>query len=79
MDMQLDSSRIRMERERRAWSQEHLAEVAGLSLRTIQRVETSGIRLVRNRKSLAAVLELEVTALRAPAEALAASHAWASP
>ena len=69
MDMQLDSSRIRMEREGRAWSQEHLAEVAGLSLRTIQRVETSGSASFETAKSLAAVLELEVAALRAPAEA----------
>ena len=70
MDMQLDSTRIRMERERRAWSQEHLAEVAGLSLRTIQRVETAGSASFETAKSLAAVLELEVTELRAPAETL---------
>lgn len=70
MDMQLDSHRIRIERERRAWSQEHLAEVAGLSLRTIQRVETSGSASYETAKSLAAVLVLEVSALRAPVEAL---------
>ena len=40
MDMQIDASKIRAGRERRAWSQEQLAEVSGLSLRTIQRVET---------------------------------------
>ena len=57
--MQLDSTRIRMERERRAWSQEHLAEVAGLSLRTIQRVETAGSALFETAKSLAAVLEAQ--------------------
>ncbi len=42
MDMQIDSWKIRFERERRAWSQEHLAAVSGLSLRTVQRVESSG-------------------------------------
>ena len=68
--MQLDSNRIRIERERRAWSQEHLAEVAGLSLRTIQRVETSGSASFETAKSLAAVLELEVSVLQTPAEAL---------
>jgi transcriptional regulator with XRE-family HTH domain len=65
MDMQLDPNRIRLERERRAWSQEHLAEVAGLSLRTIQRVETSGSASFETARALAAVLELDVAALKA--------------
>jgi transcriptional regulator with XRE-family HTH domain len=66
VDMQIDSNRIRTEREQRAWSQEHLAEVAGLSLRTIQRVETTGSASFESAKSLAAVFELDVAALRAP-------------
>lgn len=65
--MQLDSKRIRLERERRAWSQEHLAEVAGCSLRTIQRVESSGCASFETAKAIAAVLELELPALHAPA------------
>jgi transcriptional regulator with XRE-family HTH domain len=69
MDMQIDASKVRAERERRAWSQEQLAEVAGLSLRTVQRVETSGSASFETAKAMAAVLELEVAALRAPAEA----------
>ena len=39
MDMKLDARRIRTLREQRAWSQEHLATVAGLSTRTLQRIE----------------------------------------
>jgi transcriptional regulator with XRE-family HTH domain len=70
VDMQLNSNRIRTGRERRAWSQEHLAEVAGLSLRTIQRVETSGSASFETAKSLAAVLEVEVSTLRAPPESV---------
>ena len=66
--MQLDSSRIRIERERRAWSQEHLAEVTGLSLRTIQRVETSGSASFETARAIAAVLEFEVDSLRGPDE-----------
>jgi transcriptional regulator with XRE-family HTH domain len=64
MDMQIDPNRIRTERERRAWSQEHLAEVAGLSLRTIQRVETTGSASYETVKSIAAVLGLDVAELR---------------
>lgn len=64
MDMQVDSKRIRMERERRAWSQEQLAEVAGLSLRTVQRVESSGSASYESARAIAAVLELEVAVLR---------------
>lgn len=38
--MKIDPEIIRHLREERAWSQEHLAAVTGLSLRTIQRVES---------------------------------------
>ena len=60
MDMQWDASQIRTERERRAWSQEHLAEVSGLSVRTVQRVETSGAASFDTARALAAVLETSV-------------------
>lgn len=63
MDM-LDTSRIRSERERRAWSQEHLAEVTGLSLRTVQRVETSGTGSFETAQAIAAVFELDVAVLQ---------------
>jgi transcriptional regulator with XRE-family HTH domain len=65
--MQIDSKRIRTEREKRAWSQEHLAEVAGLALRTIQRVEASGAGSLETAKALAAVFEVDVATLRAAA------------
>lgn len=61
--MQIDASKIRAERERRAWSQEHLAEVSGLSLRTVQRVETSGAASFETARALAAVLEIPVDQL----------------
>jgi transcriptional regulator with XRE-family HTH domain len=75
MDMQIDPARIRDERERRAWSQEHLAEVAGLSLRTVQRVEGGGSGSFETVKALAAVLETDVATLRAP-EAKKARARW---
>jgi transcriptional regulator with XRE-family HTH domain len=67
MNMHVDSKRIRAERERRAWSQEHLASVAGVSLRTIQRVEGTGLASYDTAQALAAVLEIDIAALRVAA------------
>jgi transcriptional regulator with XRE-family HTH domain len=67
MDMRVDSRVIRAERERRAWSQEQLARVSGLGLRTIQRIEKTGAASFESAKALAAVFAFDVAALRAPA------------
>ncbi len=64
MDMKLDSLVIRSEREKRAWSQEHLAGVSGLGLRTIQRIESTGSASYESAGALAAVFEVPVVALR---------------
>lgn len=66
MEMQIDSKRVRTERERRAWSQEHLAEVSGLSLRTVQRVETTGSGSFETVRALAAVFECDLASLQLP-------------
>jgi len=68
MDMRIDAKRIRAERERRAWSQEHLATVSGLGLRTIQRIEKTGAASFESARSLAAVLEIDVADLRVARE-----------
>jgi len=65
MEVRVDSSRIRSEREHRGWSQGHLASVAGLSLRTIQRIEKTGFASFESVTALAAVYSLEVADLRA--------------
>jgi DNA-binding XRE family transcriptional regulator len=52
-------------RENRGWSQGHLANVAGLSLRTIQRIEKTGFASFESVTALASVLSLEVADLRA--------------
>lgn len=41
-EMKIDADTVRRLRESRAWSQEQLAAVAGVSVRTIQRVEADG-------------------------------------
>lgn len=65
MEVKVDSIRIRSERENRGWSQGHLASVAGLSLRTIQRIEKTGFASFESVTALAAVFSLEVAELRA--------------
>ncbi|MCG8412614.1 MAG: helix-turn-helix domain-containing protein [Pseudomonadales bacterium] len=60
MELQIDAEKIKALRTARAWSQEHLAEVAGLGRRTIQRVENSGTASYETAQAIAAVLELDV-------------------
>jgi len=64
MDMKVDSSYLKAQREQRAWSQEHLAEVTGLGLRTIQRIETTGTASYESARSLAAVFGVDVADFR---------------
>jgi transcriptional regulator with XRE-family HTH domain len=83
--MKIDSKKIRAERERRAWSQEHLATVSGLGLRTIQRIEKTGAASFESARALAAVFQVDVASLRvvrdeagvAPTAAAAGSSAAA--
>lgn len=63
MEMKIDSRKIRGLREARGWSQEHLAEVAGLSARTVQRIEADGKASPESRMALAAALEVEASEL----------------
>jgi transcriptional regulator with XRE-family HTH domain len=63
MDMQLDPWVIRAERKKRAWSQEHLANVTGLGLRTVQRIEATGTASNESATALAAVLSLPLEQL----------------
>lgn len=63
MDMQLNKEHLRRERELRAWSQSHLAEVAGLSMRTVQRIEGTGSASLESAKAIAAALDTQVEAL----------------
>ena len=66
--MQIDSARLKQLREQRAWSQEHLAALTGLSVRTIQRLETNGAAAHESRLALASAFGLDPADL-APAPA----------
>lgn len=61
--MKVDAQRIRKERVSRAWSQEHLATITGLGLRTIQRIESSGSASLESIAAIASVLTIPVDQL----------------
>ena len=52
---------VRKLRLQRGWSQEHLAEVSGISVRTIQRIERGCKPGLESAKSLAAVFEVDIS------------------
>ena len=69
MDMKINSQLVKKLREERAWSQEQLAQIAGISLRTIQRVEReTGISEASNetRMALASAFGITVSELSMP-------------
>lgn len=64
MDMKVNSSLVRSERQQRAWSQEHLSKVSGLGLQTIQRIEKTGFASYDSVQALASVFAVDITDLR---------------
>lgn len=62
-DLKLDTRLIRKLREDRGWSQEHLASVAGLSARTVQRLENEGSASLESRSALATAFGVAASAL----------------
>ena len=65
-DMKLSAKTIKRLRTERAWSQEQLAEIADVSLRTIQRVEADGSASRETRMALAAAFDIDVRDLGEP-------------
>jgi transcriptional regulator with XRE-family HTH domain len=63
MEMELNKHKLKDQRDSRAWSQTQLAEVSGLSLRTIQRIEKTGVASQESAKSLASVYKCSITDL----------------
>lgn len=64
--MKVNGALIRHLRLQRSWSQETLAERAGVNLRTIQRCESNGAASLQTRGSIAAALQVEVSAIDLP-------------
>ena len=57
--MEIDAETVRLERHRRGWTQQHLADAAGCSLRTVQRIEKQGLASNESVSALCAVFEVE--------------------
>ncbi|WNC68263.1 helix-turn-helix transcriptional regulator [Thalassotalea nanhaiensis] len=58
MKMQVNGEKIKHLREQRCWSQLQLAEMSGISTRTLQRLEAKSTASQETIKSIAAVFEL---------------------
>lgn len=63
MKMQINATKVKQYREQKCWSQLQLSEMAGISLRTLQRVEAQSVASQETIKSLAAVMEMDCEAL----------------
>jgi uncharacterized membrane protein YhaH (DUF805 family)/DNA-binding XRE family transcriptional regulator len=61
--MNIDSNRLRDLRTSRQWSQEQLAELSGLNLRTIQRLESGAKISTESLRALASVFEVPAESL----------------
>lgn len=59
----INSGLIRELRQQQSWSQNQLATVSGLSLRTVQRVEKTGVCSLETSRALASVFEVDVALL----------------
>jgi transcriptional regulator with XRE-family HTH domain len=57
MDMKIDTHKMVNLRNAKAWSQQHLADVSGLSLRTIQRIEKTQSASQESVRALAAAFD----------------------
>ena len=57
MDMKIDTQKLIELRNAKAWSQQHLADVSGLSLRTIQRIEKNQSASQESVKAIAAAFD----------------------
>ena len=61
--MKINAALVIEQRMRRAWTQDQLAQAAGLSHRTIQRVEREASGALETKKALAATFEIDVSDL----------------
>ena len=63
-------------RQERSWSQEQLADISGLSLRTVQRIEASNKAGHESRRCLALAFEIDVAALELELAMDKSSNGW---
>lgn len=71
MQYAVDTEKLKRWREERHWSQEHLAELAGIGHRTVQRVERGETASRETMKALAVAFGVDVMALTVDTETAA--------
>ena len=74
MDKMINSELVRELRTQKSWSQEQLATVAGISPRTVQRIENEGTCSLESLKALASVFDTSVVTLEINKDALLAAE-----
>lgn len=72
MFFKTDTAKIKRWREERHWSQEHLAQLSGIGLRTLQRIENGRQASSETLKALANAFNVDVAALAVDPEIEAA-------
>ena len=78
-NVKISAQLIKTLREARGWSQDHLATVAGVGLRTVQRVEAEGAASAETRMALASALEVAPASLLPQGDSqvpLSQGHKW---
>ena len=68
-EVRLNPAGVKRLRESKSWTQEHLASAAGVSLRTIQRMEAEGSASAESRLAIAAALGVPVENIHLALEA----------
>ena len=68
MKVKVDSDKIKMWRKERLWTQEQIAEMAGVSLRTIQRIEKGEMASNDSVVALARVFKVDLNEITVDAE-----------
>lgn len=63
MNIRFDADKIKLWRKEHCWSQEHLADLSGISIRTIQRIESGGAATHDSAQSLAAAFGVDARVL----------------
>jgi transcriptional regulator with XRE-family HTH domain len=64
--MNINAELVKHQRTERNWTQQHLADACGVSLRTIQRVERYGYAANETVMALASVLQIEQSEIIIP-------------
>jgi transcriptional regulator with XRE-family HTH domain len=58
-DMKIDTAKLKSKRQAKGWTQQHLADISGISLRTIQRAEMNGSVSTETISALNVVFKME--------------------